>query len=380
MDVTTTAFGSWNGGRFMHYGEPLGDDSWIGAALHAHSQGIQTFLTADVYGSGQADSLMGRALAGLPRDTYSLVGMIGHDFYAARRDGAKGFPRFTHPDLRGPSGYADYLRMAAEKSLQRLGQDRFDLLMLHNPDHIGYTHDAVWNGLHRLVDAGLARSLGVAPGPANGFTLDLILCFERFGALIDWTMIILNPFEPWPGSLVLPAAERHGVNVLTRVVDYGGIFHDDVRPGHRFGESDHRCFRPGGWVEAGNAKLDRLRPIAIRHGLTPLQMACAWNLNQPAVRCVAPTLIQEIGADCKPIETKIGELAAIPDVRFSEDELRLIRDVGDNTGCMALKGGSQSHSGPDLADQWSLGPELEAVAGQWGIVPDRDLAFTHGSR
>ena len=380
MDVTTTAFGSWNGGRFMHYGEPLDDDRWIGAARHAHARGIRTFLTADVYGSGQADAMMGRALAGLPRDSYCLVGMVGHDFYAARRDGAKGFPRFTHPDLRDASGHADYLRMATEKSLERLGQDRFDLLMLHNPDRTGYTQDSVWNGLQLLVDAGLTARLGVAPGPANGFTLDLILCFERFGALIDWTMIILNPFEPWPGSLVLPAAERHGVGVLTRVVDYGGIFHDDVRPGHRFGESDHRCFRPGGWVEDGNAKLDQLRPIAARHGLTPLQLACAWNLNQPAVRCVAPTLIQEVGPESKPIGAKIDELAAVPGVRFSDDELRQIQEVGDNTGCMALKGGSRTYDGPDLADQWGLGPDLESVAGRWGIVPERDLAFTHGSR
>ena len=45
----------------------------------------------------------------------------------------------------------------------------------------------------------LADRIGIAPGPANGFTLDLILCLERFGPLLDWAMIILNPLEPWPG-------------------------------------------------------------------------------------------------------------------------------------------------------------------------------------
>ncbi len=43
-------------------------------------------------------------------------------------------------------------------------------------------------------------------GPANGFTLDLIDCIERFGSSIDWAMIILSPMEPWPGELVLDAA------------------------------------------------------------------------------------------------------------------------------------------------------------------------------
>ena len=137
-----------------------------------------------------------------------------------------------------PADYASYLRMATEKSLERCQVDQFDLVLLHNPDHTGYTSDRVWNGMQALRDAGLTRSLGVAPGPANGFTLDLIQCFERFGPLIDWAMVILGPLEPWPGKLVLPASLRHQVQIITRVVDYGGIFHDDVRPGHRFGQSD----------------------------------------------------------------------------------------------------------------------------------------------
>ena len=102
--------------------------------------------------------------------------------------------------------------MATERSLERIGADAFDLLLLHNPDRTGYTSEAVWEGMAALRDAGLTRRLGVAPGPANGFTLDLLDCFERFGALIDWAMVILNPLEPWPGELVLDAARHHGVD------------------------------------------------------------------------------------------------------------------------------------------------------------------------
>src|SRR5206468_504021 len=196
------------------------------------------------------------------------------------------FPRFTDPGLRGPDDYAGYLRMAAERSLERIGAATFDLLLLHNPDRTGYTSEAVWDGMAALREAGVTRRIGVAPGPANGFTLDVIDCFERFGARIDWAMLILNPLEPWPGELALEAAARHGVDVITRVVDYGGLFHDDVPAGHAFGRSDHRGFRPDGWVEAGRARMEAMRPIAERHGLTMLQLACAWNLAQPAVRCV----------------------------------------------------------------------------------------------
>jgi len=66
------------------------------------------------------------------------------------------------------------------------------------------------------------------------------------------------------------------------------------------------------WIsEAGRAKLERMRPVAERHGLTPLQLACQWNLSHQAVECVAPTLIQEAGPGAKPIERKREELAAV---------------------------------------------------------------------
>src|SRR5436305_10463482 len=267
----------------MHFGEPIGDDRL--AALLRPGQRIATVLTADAYGAGEADRLLGRALAGVPRDGYALAGAIGPDCHAGERDGAKGFPRFTDPRLRGPAEYADYVRMATERSLERCGVDRFDLLLLHNPDRTGYTSDTVWDALEAVRADGLTDRLGVAPGPANGFTLDVIDCLERFGDRIDWALVIINPLEPWPGELVLPAAERHGVKVIARVVDYGGLFHDDVLPGHGFARGDHRGFRPPGWVEAGRERLDRMRPIAERHGLTPLQLACQWDLAHGPVAC-----------------------------------------------------------------------------------------------
>src|SRR5919112_2197544 len=144
-DPTRTAIGSWSGGRFMHFGEPLDDDRLV--ALLRPDERLRTVITADAYGAGQADELLGRALTGVDRDSYCLVGAVGHDFYEGEREGAKGFPRFTDPRLRGADGYASYLRMATERSLERVGADRFDLLMLHNPDRTGYTSDAVWEGM-----------------------------------------------------------------------------------------------------------------------------------------------------------------------------------------------------------------------------------------
>ena len=374
LEPGTTAVGTWSGGRFMNFGERIGEER-LEAVLRP-GDGIATVLTADTYGQGEADRMLGRAIAGVDRGSYSLVGAIGHDFYEGERVGPKGFPRFTDPRLRGADAYAGYLRMAAEKSLERLGQGCFDLLLLHNPDHTGYSSETVWDGMAALRDEGIAAAIGVAPGPANGFTLDLLDCFERFGERIDWAMVILNPLEPWPGELVLDAAAAREIAVITRVVDYGGLFWGDVGDIDELQPHDHRRFRPQGWIEAGNAKIERMRPIAERAGLTPLQLACRWNLAHPAVRCVAPTLIQEAGEGARPIEEKRAELAALPDAELTGADVEEIRRIGDNTGSMALKGASAAHEGEPVADAWPLSPELVAAGERWGVDPERDLLPT----
>jgi aryl-alcohol dehydrogenase-like predicted oxidoreductase len=163
------------------------------------------------------------------------------------------------------------------------------------------------------------------------------------------------------------------------VVDYGGLFWDDVLPDHAFGERDHRLFRPAGWIEDGRARLDRMRPIAARHGLTPLQLAVQWVLAHPTVECAVPTLIQERGPGAPPIEAKRAELAATPTgVLLTAAEVDEIRAIGDNTGCMALKGGTPQHEGPPAADRWPLDPHLAQVAARWRIDPARQLVKQTG--
>ncbi|MFT4547059.1 MAG: aryl-alcohol dehydrogenase-like predicted oxidoreductase [Verrucomicrobiales bacterium] len=377
MHPTKTAYGTWSGGRFMHFGLCLSEERYIASIHHAYDKGIRTFMTADVYGTGDSDEILGRALAAFPRDSYCLIGAIGHDFYKGERAGSKGFPRFTDPAMHAPEQWSEYVKTSTEKSLERIGVDKFDLLLLHNPDHTGFSDQRVWDAMATTKSDGLTELVGIAPGPANGFTLDVIDCFEKFGEeYIDWAMLILNPFEPWPGQLALPAAEKFGVKVITRVVDYGGIFHDDIKPGHPFPERDHRKFRPDGWVEAGCEKLEKVRPIIEAHGITPLQFSCAWNLSHPAVNSVVPTLIQEPG-DVKSIEDKIDELAQLPDVTFTEKELETIAEIGDNKGCMTLKGGNHEHKGDPLPDRWALDDDLIAAGERWGVSSEKDLANVH---
>jgi hypothetical protein len=91
---------------------------------------------------------------------------------------------------------------------------------------------------------------------------------------------------------------------------------------------------------------------------------------------VIPTFIQENGP--KTIEAKIEEFARLPDVQLSENDKKFISDLGNNKGCMSLKGGNPAHEGEPMPDRWPLSPELAEVGRRWGIDPARDLACTHG--
>lgn len=376
MQPTQTAFGIWSGGHFMAFGVDVGADRLEALVRYAYASEIRTFVTADVYGQGAADELIGRALSGFSRDSYCLVGAVGHDYYHGAREAERGYPRFTDPRLRDTDGYSDYIDEAVDRSLERLGHDHFDLLLLHNPDATGYTHQAVWDALCKVRESGRTHLLGVAPGPANGFTLDVIDCFEKHGDRIDWAMLILNPLEPWPSGLCLDAAAKNDIKVIARVVDYGGIFHGDLKPGARLPRSDHRSFRPAGWIEAAHEKLGRFHEIAEGHDLSLLQFACKWDLGQTAIESVVPTLLQEAGPNAKTIEQQIDELVAVGNKEdLTTKELEEVRMVGDNANCMALKGASTQYLGDPIGDQWPMTDELREVGKRWGIEPDCDLIY-----
>ena len=110
-----------------------------------------------------------------------------------------------------------------------------------------------------------------------------------------------------------------------------------------------------------------------------LQLACIWNLSQPAVKSVIPTMIQEVDSS-KSIEEKVEELATLPEVKLTATESEEIRKIGDNTGCMSLKGANPEFVGEPQPDRWAITPDLKGVGARWSIVPEKDLVCTnHGS-
>jgi hypothetical protein len=86
-------------------------------------------------------------------------------------------------------------------------------------------------------------------------------------------------------------------------------------------------------------------------------------------------LIQEAGPNARPVEDKRAELAALPGTELSPEDLASIREIGDNTGSMRLKGANPEHDGPVAPDRWPLSDELAGVADRWNLDPQRTLTY-----
>ena len=109
-----------------------------------------------------------------------------------------------------------------------------------------------------------------------------------------------------------------------------------------------------------------------------LQLACLWNLTQEPVKSVVPTLIQESRRRrASRSRRRSTNSPRCPTSTLSADEVEELRRIGDNTGCMDLKGGNPEHIGEPLPDRWSLTNDLTQVAERWNIQPARDLVCTH---
>jgi hypothetical protein len=113
-----------------------------------------------------------------------------------------------------------------------------------------------------------------------------------------------------------------------------------------------------------------MRPLAEKYHLTLLQFAAIWNLSHPGVESVVPTFIQESGEAARPIEDKIREFAALPDVRFTPEEVDEVRRIGDNTGCMKLKGASNRHAVSERVDEWPMRKDLLETASRYNLGTD----------
>jgi aryl-alcohol dehydrogenase-like predicted oxidoreductase len=348
LTVSEVGFGAWTISAGW-WGE-FTDEEAVALLHRAHDLGVTLFDSADTYGNGRADRLIGRAF-GDRRDQVVIATKIGYDFYS-HPDARRGQQEIPH------NGSPEYIRFAVEQSLERLGTDLIDLVAFHNAKAEHVADDAIWETLDRLQEEGKIRHWGAALGPSNGYLhegLDLIR--ER---RVTSLQLIDNILEPFPGRILTEAAEQTGTTgIMVRVPHSSGMLEGHYTEQTEFAKNDHRRHRPRSWLLNGLKKLESLRFLHEDRDLTIGQAALKWLLASPAVMTTLPNIYNA---------EQLEEFAAAPDKPdLTADDLRRIRELqktnfGVHEEHMRYKGTMDRADAPVFAPPYRYdGDEYEAL-------------------
>lgn len=217
LRVSEIGFGCWPIGG-ASYG-PVRDENSLEALDTAWDAGVNFFDTADVYGEGHAEELLGIFLKGKSRDRAVIASKAGWDFYHG-----------VHKKDFSPG----HLRLACEKSLKRLGLGTIDLFQLHNPSLETIQRQEAVTVLELLKKEGKIRFIGISVHTEA----------EALAALqdprIQTLQVIFNLLDQRMATKVFPEAAKQHVGVIVREPLASGLLSGNYPPSHEFPKDDHR--------------------------------------------------------------------------------------------------------------------------------------------
>jgi aryl-alcohol dehydrogenase-like predicted oxidoreductase len=272
-DISEIGFGAWQIGA--DWGD-VEEDAAL-ATLHAAADaGVTFFDTADVYGDGRSERLVGRLL---------------------RERAGEGLTYATKMGRRADQTVANYspenFRAWNDRSRENLGVEALDLVQLHCPPTDLYYHPEVFADLDAMVAEGRIAAYGVSVERVE----------EALKAItypnVASVQIIFNAFRQRPADLFLREAARRGVGVIVRVPLASGLLSGKYTRDTRFAADDHRTFNRAGEAfdvgetfagvpfEVGLDAVEELRPL-VPEGATLAQLALRWILMHDAVTTVIP--------------------------------------------------------------------------------------------
>jgi aryl-alcohol dehydrogenase-like predicted oxidoreductase len=138
---------------------------------------------------------------------------------------------------------------------------------------------------------GKIKACQAALGPAIGWTQEGLEVMEREN--ISTVQTVYNILEQTPGNELLENASKKDVGILVRVPDASGILTGKVNEKTKIDEKDHRSVRKGEWIHAAIKKVEQLRPIAERNGLSITELAIKFILSKNGIASVLPTVVSE---------------------------------------------------------------------------------------
>jgi aryl-alcohol dehydrogenase-like predicted oxidoreductase len=298
--------GAWQLGG--DWGEVAESDA-MAVLNSAVDDGVTFIDTADVYGDGRSERLIGQLLRDRPDADLTVATKMGRRVEQV------------------PSAYnLDAFRAWNDRSRENLGVDTLDLVQLHSPPTEVYSTDAVFDALDLMVQEQRIAAYGVSVETSA----QALSAIARPN--LASVQIILNAFRLKPLDQVLPAAREVGVGIIARVPLASGLLSGKYDENTTFGPDDHRTFnRRGEAFDVGETfsgvdfatgleAVRRLRPLA-PDGATMAQFALRWIIDQPGVSVVSP------GA--RNPEQVAGTVAAAALARLPQDTLVGVRAVYD---------------------------------------------------
>lgn len=310
MKNTTLGDSSFEGSRIIlgtwQFGGDWGDfpeKDAIDVIKAARDAGVSFFDSAQAYGYGVSETVLGKALKEeFARDRASVI------------VSTKGGLRPGDPDSRGRDASAAWMRVCLEQSLELLGIDYIDLYHVHWPDpKVAMEETATF--MRSAIDEGLIRHAAV-----SNFTTSEIDEFAKFCPVTS----IQPPFHMFRRDIehdILPYARAHGIGVMTYSPLASGLLSGRLTQDSTFEPADWRvhssAFRGEGFIR-NLAVIEKLRAIAAGHGITVSQLALAWTLAQPGVDGVV------VGGRTI---ANVQSSAAAGDVELDDDVLEQIETI-----------------------------------------------------
>jgi aryl-alcohol dehydrogenase-like predicted oxidoreductase len=273
-EVSEIGIGTWQLGG-TEWGE-VDDDEALGTLRAAADAGVTFIDTADIYGGGRSERLIGRFLA--ERD---------ERFYVATKLGRGSDPGWPGNFTR------EAVRAHTEGSLERLGVEAIDLTQLHCVPFEVLEEGEIFEWLRQLRLDGKIRHFGASVESME----EAALCLEQDG--LSSLQIIFNIFRQKPIFELFDRATELGVAVIVRLPLSSGLLGGKMSRETTFAATDHRSFNRDGAsfnvgetfsgipFEVGLDVVEEFRPL-VPEGMTMAQMALRWCLDFPAVSTVIP--------------------------------------------------------------------------------------------
>ncbi|HYZ22986.1 MAG TPA: aldo/keto reductase [Rhodopila sp.] len=273
MRITRVGFGSWAVGGDWAVGWGSQDDrDSIAAIRHAVAHGVNWIDTAAIYGLGHSESVVGAALALIPRSerpyVFTKCGLIGNP----------NNPRAMPKQIGAPAS----IRQEVEASLRRLGVERIDLYQMHWPAEDGTPLADYWQTLLDLKREGKVRAVGL-----SNHNVEQLRAAEAIGH-VDTLQPPFSAIKRQVAAAELPWCAQHGTGVIVYSPMQAGLLSGrfSKERAAALPSNDWRSRNPEFTGEALARNLtvvEAMRPVAERHGTTVAAVAVAWTLAWPGV-------------------------------------------------------------------------------------------------